>query len=154
MPASRLSRSALLCAIAILASPSCSNPESETPVALTPGMYAVQLGSLGKADQQICFSGSDADSVDRLIRKNYAFLESGCSHKADQRVGNRVSGAISCEIDPTAGFRTTYTGTLTADSITVDAEIRNYAPALGSTDKREEVTTESRLTAKRIGDCS
>ena len=152
MSAYRLSRSAIFCMIAAFGSASCSNPESEAPVELTPGMYAIKVGSLGKAKDQLCFSASDVDNVDRLIKKYYAFLEEGCSHKTEPRVGNKVSGAISCEIDPTAGWKTTYTGALAAESITVDAEIVNYAndPA----DKREEVTTESRLTAQRVGNCS
>ena len=152
MSAYRLSRSVIFCVIAAFGSSSCSNPESEAPVELTPGMYAIKVGSFGKAKDQLCFSASDVDNVDRLIRKYYAFLEEGCSLETEPRVGNKVSGAISCEIDPTAGWKTTYTGILTADSIVVDAEIVNYAN--DSSDKREEVTTESRLTAQRVGNCS
>ena len=151
MSAYRLSRFAIVCAMAAFGLSSCSNPESEAPVEVTPGMYAIKVGSFGKAKDQLCFSASDADNVDRLIKKYYAFVEGGCSHKTDERVGNKVSGAISCEIDPTAGWKTTYTGTLAADSITVDAEILNYAN--DSSGKREEVTTESGLTAQRVGNC-
>ena len=152
MSAYRLARSAMFCVIAALGSASCSNPESEAPVELTPGMYAIKVGSFGKAKDQLCFSASHVDNVDRLIKKYYAFIEGGCSHKTEPRVGNKVSGAISCEIDPTAGWKTTYTGALAADSITVDAQILNYANDLSG--KREEVTTESRLTGQRVGNCS
>lgn len=153
MPAYRLSRLVLVGTMTVLGSSSCSNPKNEAPVALTPGLYAVQIGAFGKEDSRMCFSGSDVDNVDKLIRKYYAFLEAGCSHKADQRVGNSISGAISCEIDSTAGYNTTYSGILTTDSLTVDATIVNYAPTIGASDKREEVTTESRLNARRVGSC-
>ena len=152
MSAYRLSRFAIVCAMAAFGLSSCSNPESEAPVEVTPGMYAIKVGSFGKAKDQLCFSAGDADNVDRLIKKYYAFLEEGCSHKTEPRVGNKVSGAISCEIDPTAGWKTTYTGTLAADSITVNAEIVNYAN--DTSGKREEVTTQGQLTAQRVGDCS
>lgn len=153
MSAFRLSLAVFLGFNAAFGLSSCTNPESETPVALTPGLYAVQVGSFGKAKDQLCFTNGDDQNVNRLIKKYYAFLEEGCSHKTDARVGNRVSGTISCEIDTTSGFKTTYEGSLTTDSITVDATIVNYAPALGS-DEREEKTTESRLTARRIGPCT
>ena len=151
MSAYRLSRPAILFVIAAFGLSSCSSPESEAPVELTPGMYAIKVGSFGKAKDQLCFSSGDVENVDRLIKKYYAFVEGGCSHKTEPRVGNKVSGAISCEIDPTAGWKTTYTGAVAADSIAVDAQIVNYAnDAAGN---REEVTTQGQLTAQRVGDC-
>jgi hypothetical protein len=117
-------------------------------------MYSVKIGPFGKADAQLCFSDSDPENIDRVIKKYYAFLEEGCPHKTDERVGNAISGAISCKIDPTAGWTTTYTGSVAADSLAIDAKIVNYAPEMGAEDKREEITTESRLTIERVGDCN
>ena len=142
------------CALAAFGFSGCSSPATEAPVELKPGLYSVKIGSFGQPDAQLCLAGSDTENVDRVIKKYYAFLEEGCPHKKDERVGNAVGGTINCEIDPTAGWTTTYTGSVAADSLTIDAKVVNYAPKIGSENEREETVIDSRLTATRVSDCA
>jgi hypothetical protein len=115
-------------------------------------MYDIKIGSFGKADEQMCFGASDADNFDRIVRKYYYFT-ADCSHKADPRVGNALKGTIQCPIAPTTGWDTSYTASVEAEQLKVDAKIVNYVTE-GSPEKREEIVTEGRLTATRVGNCS
>ena len=154
MPVARSSRPTIVCALALFGLAGCSDPASETPVSLQPGLYELKVGSATpKADDKLCFASGDLENVDRMVRKYYYFLED-CSHSKEERIGNEVKGKVRCEIDPTTGWSTDYKASIAAQKLTIDATMVNYVknddPNQGNA---EEITNEGRYTAVRIGVC-
>ena len=131
----------------------CSDASKEAPVSMKPGKYAMKLGAFGKPNEQLCFSSSDAANLDQVIRKYFYFYDD-CTHKPAPRVGNSVSGTVVCKVDSTTGWDTSYTGAVQAEALTLNVEMVNYAPAVGSPNGREEVRSDGRVSAARIGECS
>jgi hypothetical protein len=128
----------------------CSGPEGEQPVSLREGLYTFKTDGLigkGPAITEICITGSDdAAKIDTLITEVFALTED-CSHQPEARVGNAISGNLTCEIDESTGVKTAYNGSLTAESLAIDATIQSYAPG-------EKTSADGRFLAKRNGDCS
>jgi hypothetical protein len=129
----------------------CSDPSNEPPVALKPGLYGIKIGSFGKAKEQLCFVASDAANLDRLVKKYYNFADD-CSQKVEPRVGNQLQGSVQCPITPTMGWDTTYTASVGAEQLSIDARMVSYVVE-GSPSKREETVTEGTITATRVGNC-
>jgi hypothetical protein len=128
----------------------CSSPASEEPVALRNGLYTFTANgafATGKPITEICLSGGDDQrKINKLIKGAFALYEE-CSHQPEARVGNAVSGKLTCEIDETAGMNTIYKGSVTAESLALDVTIETYAPD-------EKTSVDGAFIAKRSGDCS
>jgi hypothetical protein len=90
--------------------------------------------------------GDDAVKIDKLVDASFA-LTDDCSHQIEARIGNAIAGKMICEIDESAGTRSTYEGTETAESVAMDVTFQSYAPG-------EETFHEGNILAKRSGDCS
>ena len=145
-----------------LAGCSASDPATETPVDLRPGLYQVSVGggtivelkprySSGEA----CFAADNAlafprDSVSHLIPD-----WDGCSTTHDDPKGNAISGVRNCPSG--AGYkrkmsvRMEYQGSHSSDAFTINGHVSmgddegGGVMHLGSGDFR--------ITGKRIGDC-
>lgn len=151
MVLNRTSRISIVCGLTMFGASACSDPANETPVALTPGLYDIKIGSFGKAKEQLCFAASDALNLGRLVEKYYNFADD-CSQKVEPRVGNRLQGSVQCPITPTVGWDTTYTASVEAEQLSIDARMVSYRIE-GSPSKREETVTEGKITATRVGNC-
>lgn len=171
--------STVLFAATLSACSAASDPATEAPVTLPDGEYQVAIsgqatGMLGTRSTapddkptKICLTASDdADKVAKLARTYYGFSGS-CSHDGNERVGNQVSGEVSCAADPerapggSIGFA--YTGQLTADAIRLEAKWRYNLDTAVMRPEEREILERGRseleklslvVEAKRIGDCA
>jgi hypothetical protein len=174
-------RSCSLMLVIALAGCSASDPAAETPVELTPGQYQISMSGGGMAagvpmsqgpgavDDSICISrADDSETVSKLARQ-YMGMHSGCSHSANDRVGNSVSGKLSCPTDPERApggeISTTYTGVLTAESVTLEGQIKYDIPQMTAGMSPEEQAQIDQglkamenisivVKAERTGDCA
>jgi hypothetical protein len=168
----------------MLASCSGSDPASEAPVALMAGQYKISLTGDAKgmsgllparkfgeeAEDSICIrEGYDEGNVASLAKQYLAFGEN-CSHTAGERVGNAVKGTLSCPIQyapASAGtFDTNYSGTLAAESITLEGSMDFQIPdeAIAAADPATQAELRQgvealkdvvlTVKAERTGDCS
>jgi hypothetical protein len=115
------------------------DPATETPVDLQPGQYQVTMGGGGLAkfipvqkdgpgsvDQSICVTAEQAKTWPKPFVQNYLYLHEGCSLTGSKRVGNAVSGAILCPVDPDKAqgkMTVNYTGSMARDAVTVEAKM-------------------------------
>lgn len=155
-----------------------SDPASEAPVALKAGKYRVEISGqaqtafMGTQQTQandrgsVCLSSDDDGvKVSKLARGSYSMHE-GCSHSANDRVGNSVSGRVSCPTDPErmpgGEIAIEYTGTLAADMITLEGKQKMDLPTANLTEEEKQLLSRSDevfdkvsiiVKAERIGDC-
>lgn len=146
---------------------------AEAPIEVAPGKYSIdvtaaglaQLGGQGpgRTNDEICVTAREARSWPRPFVRNYLFAASSCSIRKSDRIGNAISGEVSCPMDPRAGqgrLVISYTGTLDADATDIafnmKATVRNASPeveaALAKTRLSEE-GVDGIAKARRIGDC-
>ena len=143
--------------VALLGLAACASPEPDPataePVALMPGLYRITLSGAGLArfaapaskdepGDEVCVRPSGRDRFADQVVENYFILHPGCRHQPEPRVGNVVSGVITCPLDPkmsTGTSTVTYEGVLSADRIEVTSRMRIDArPIPGRLSPEEE----------------
>jgi hypothetical protein len=152
--------------LGLLTMAGCSgDPASQEPVKVQSGLYAVSVSGSGfaqlaqkkkaggKGDDRICLLGDDLGKLRTLVRENFA-LEATCSPKLEPRVGNAVTGKLSCPIIAGAGVDTSFEASLAVDAINLDGEMLWYGPAPDGAEGKSEETIGFTLTAKRVRDCT
>jgi hypothetical protein len=177
---SALRSCSLILAVA-LAGCSASDPATEAPVELLPGQYQIRMSGGGLAagvptsqgpgavDDSVCIArADDSETVSKLARQ-YLGMHPGCSHSANDRVGNSVSGKLSCPTDPErapgGAVTTTYTGALTAESVTLEGKVSFDIPQMTAGMSPEEQAQIEQgmkvmesisivVKAERTGDCT
>jgi hypothetical protein len=87
-----------------------------------------------------------------LVRKHFA-LDGSCSPKLEPRVGNAVTGKLSCQIIAGAGVDTSFEASLAVDTINLDGEMLWYGPAPDGAEGKSEEAIGFTLAAKRVRDC-
>lgn len=153
--------------LGLLALSACSgDPASEEAIKLQPGLYLVTIGGGAgmpkfspakvdggkEGDDSVCLSsGDDLDKLKKLVRKHFAF-NSSCSPKLKPRVGNFVSGQLSCP-NGAVELVTSFEGSLAVDAINLDGEMLWSAPAADGAQGKEENAIGFTLTATRQRDC-
>lgn len=164
-------------ALALTACTPPADPSTQEPVDPAPGLYRITLGGAGlaqyaqqgpgKTEDEVCVTSRESPRfADRAIR-NYFVLHPGCTTRPAPRVGNAVSGTITCPLDPkrAAGTVTiTYEGVVAADGVEATSRMAfDFQPvpgALGPDEERQvAMATKAmeqvgiRLKAERTGEC-
>lgn len=174
----RLFAAAGLTAVALSACSAASDPASEAPVALKPGEYRISMSGRAQSPfvgptqteedvrDKVCLSGDDdAGKVSKLAR-NYFSMHPGCSHSPGDRVGNGLSGKVSCPTDPErmpdGKIAIEYTAALTAESVTLEGKMKFDLPTANMSAEEQQLMqrapellgkTSIVVKAERIGDC-
>ncbi len=170
--------SPMLFAVMLSACSGASDPATEAPVALLDGQYEVSVsgqarGLLGTRSTapddkptKLCLTANDdAEKIAKLARTYYG-MSGNCAHDGNDRVGNQVSGEVSCAADPerapggSIGF--VYTGQVATDAVRLEGKWR-YDLANATMRPEERAILEQGqaeleklslvVDAKRIGDC-
>ena len=156
----------------------CSDPASEQPVSLKPGLYQLTidrtvLGPIKASSQsaneggQCVQSGSDLEWVYPLVERKLC-PECSCSTKDKARKGNLISGHALCPVDDDGTFGAleyAYQGVVSDDGVTLEGKVKfgmasyvapdaseaEKADAARVAEKWEDVTMAGRI--KRVGDC-
>lgn len=147
---------------ALLCVAGCSNPQSETPVLLQPGLYEVTVGGSsivqlesGVRTASICFGPDHALALPKDSLSHIVGEWDGCSDMPGDPKGNAIGGSRTCEAG--AGHRrkqsvlVTYSGSHSTDSFDVEGMVSQGDDEgggimhLGSGDFS--------ITGRRMGDC-
>ncbi len=133
------------------------DPMSEEPVDPAPGLYEIKISAGGvpnsgggEAQKPVCLRASDARNFGENLTKNFYMLHSGCSHAANPRAGNVISGEIRCAADPKladGSNRFVYRGVIAKDAVNVSVQIKfDAAPKAGT----EADTLQMKLAMKAL----
>ncbi|MEQ9506318.1 MAG: DUF3617 family protein [Hyphomonas sp.] len=162
-------------AFAATACSGSSDPATQEPVTLTPGLYETRkttkvkhLAAETEAGKPVCVRAGDAESFPHKLAESSALAHRGCQTVRAPRVGNTVSGEVVCGVDrkmAAGSNRFVYSGALAADRVTlegnrvIDVELPKGAGGPGVSDAQlkqamkriEDVKTV--IEAKRVSDC-
>lgn len=167
----------LLCLAATVAA--CSDPASEQPVSLKPGLYKVTMDTtvlgpikvdskFGGEQTKCVASDGDLEWVYPAIEKKFC-PECSCSTKDKARKGNVVSARAVCPHDDDGMFgdlEYIYQAVVSEDGLTLEGNVKSglatyvapdateeeKADAARIAEKWESVTMAGRI--ERVGDCS
>ena len=131
-------------------------------------MLGTQARAVDGLPKKLCLSAAldDADKVAKLAR-TYFSMHEGCTHKSSDRVGNKVSGAVSCPLDQdrfsSGNWTIAYTGDLSAESIRLEGKIKIDIPTENLSAEEQELMKSAPnafegvtlvVDATRSADCS
>lgn len=152
------------------------DPAAETPIAMMPGLYEVQLpgmslagvsvpGADTSASKKLCLRPGDGEYfAQRVVRES--LVVEGCADPVNERVGNQLSTTIRCSIEREEeeasgdwylrgrgridedAFLSDFKIDLTEVEIK-DAEVRSGAQAIQAL----QGVGSMRISARRVGDC-
>ena len=174
----RISISGLLIALTTMVA-ACSDPASEQPVNLKPGLYQMTIErnvlgpikakdpSASEGSQCVGSGSSDLEWIYPLIEKKFC-PECSCSTKDKTRTGNVISAHAVCPHDEDGTFGALeylYQGVVTEDGVTLDGKVKSglatyVAPDASEAEKAdaarvakewESVTLAGRI--ERVGGC-
>ena len=157
MAATRRLSGALPAAVALLALAGCSNPETEAPVDLAPGLYEVTLGGGTmielKSDQRtdsICFAPENVFAFPREPLSHILPAWEGCTDEAQEPQGNAIRGARRCP-DRKTPVNIEYAGSHSADSFKIDGSVVQGNDEGGGV--MHLGSGEFSISGRRVGDC-
>lgn len=149
-------RGAVFIGLMCVALGACSDPKSETPVALKPGIYNlvasgesyVEIGPSEKSGER-CLTAFDVSEFERLPMVHATRRVSDCMDTAEPRAGNLVIGRRVCR----SGW-----GKLDRTTTDFEARIREeqfviYGKVRDGRDGSGGETGTFTVTGRRIGDC-
>lgn len=171
----RIIQAAALAAALTGCSPA-SDPATQKPVELTPGLYQITISSAGMAKfiqqgpgetkGEICVHPDDvAGFPDRMVRS--ANPNPYCTASPELREGNAFRGTLTCPLDPKlATGKTTidYEGVVSADRVVATRRMKiDSRPVPGTLSPEEQRqlavgtalmnSVGNQITAVRTGDC-
>jgi hypothetical protein len=148
--------------IVLLAAGGCSNPESEAPVALQPGLYKVVMQSdglvgpfsgPGDRDKEICVLADHAAAFKQTPLKSI-ISTTGCATKVDERGGNAFSGTRSCSAgmaDASFAAVLRYEGSHGVDRFAIDGSLKMSMP--DQQPGQSNYSGNFKIRGTRTGDC-
>ena len=155
MAATRRLSGALLAAAAVLAG--CSNPATEAPVDLAPGLYDVTLGGgtmialkSNQRTDRICFAPENSLAFPREPLSHILPQWDGCADEAPQPVGNAIRGARRCP-DRKTPVAIEYAGSHSSDSFTIEGTVTQGSGEGGGV--MHLGSGEFSINGRRVGDC-
>jgi len=130
----RFSPAWLLAACAALSA--CSDPATEQPVSVKPGLYRLTMDRTGfgpakvplgasKAEEQCVAGESDLEWIYPMIQRKFC-PECACSTRDKARTGNAIAARAVCPLDDdgTLGaLEYVYRGVVTEDGVSVEGKI-------------------------------
>jgi hypothetical protein len=131
----------------------CSSPESETPISLPDGRYAVIPGGVKEFTSRECLIGTDAEKVTRVVRNSLSF-GSECTHKPGDRVGNVISGAQVCTggtVGP-GSANAEYKARINEEGFIIESKL-TVLSAQGTMNEGAKQPNVPIFEARRLGDC-
>jgi hypothetical protein len=140
-----------------LALAACSSAESETPVDLKPGQYAIEFVGLNgaKGTKDHCYLPEEAASFpsDPVTQFLPGPLGDRCQAHGGRK-GNALSGTMTCNFegsDTKSDLTVNWTGRMHADSFELQADgvLTDANAPGGATPNQSHVS----VSAKRTGDC-
>jgi hypothetical protein len=160
---------ALLAGASLLAGCAGADPASEEPVSLKGGAYRITLsGGMAKGDEleTLCvIPGHDEGNVSQLAEK-YLSFGGECSHNAKDRVGNAISGTVTCPWEGAGSTVIEYQGAIGTEAIIMEGTVAiNLPDDRSSIGDAEAIAQQERvksnmdgvvltLKAERTGECS
>lgn len=170
-------KTAMMVPILLLLLAACrGDPAAEAPIAMTPGLYEVQMpgvslagvgvpGAESSASKKLCLRPGDGDYfAHRIVRES--LVVEGCADPVNERAGNQLSTTIRCSIEGEGeeakgdwylrgrgrigedDFLSDFKIDLTEVEIK-DSEIRSSAHALQAL----QGVGSMRISAERVGEC-
>lgn len=165
-----------LLAVSSLGLAGCANdPASQPPVELKPGLYEFSVGgavgpinAMERSDRTMCVRPRHVQHFPNTLAEKAFVFHGSCQPNRSPRVGNAVSGEVTCPVDPkmAAGHtRMSYSGVVTEDGVqitarvSVDAQYNENALRDGEKIQLEMAMkameqVRPRVTARRIGICA
>ena len=150
-----------------------SDPAAEAPVNVQPGLYAASLGGRAfgpfyaaapkELDKKVCVYPEDVETFPQMYARKYLSMEDACGGELAERVGNRITGKVTCPLDKgelTGRLVTRFEGDVAQDSITVRAVTKledlqgdpgQVASVQGTPLTEEGIDLMLKIT--RVGDC-
>jgi Protein of unknown function (DUF3617) len=147
----------LFAAAALLALAGCSNPETEPPVDLAPGLYDVTLGggtlielkSKQRTDS-ICFAPENTFAFPSEPLSHILPQWDGCADEAQAPAGNAIRGARRCP-DRKMPLNLEYAGSHSTDSFTIEGTVMQGSGEGGGV--MQLGSGDFSISGRRVGDC-
>ena len=152
-----------------------SDPASEDPMDLEPGLYAISLSgnfpalsSRKREPKKACVTARGAASFPYRLAENHLHVPSLCQKRREKRVGNAIGGEVACRADPkmaTGSNRFLYRGAISSEGVKIttrmslDAEPKPGAGGKEVSDLELKLALKAleqfrgSIRAERIGDC-
>ena len=135
----------------------CSNPKTEAPDDLAPGLYEVTLGggtmielASHERTDRICFAPENTLALPREPLSHIVKQWDGCSDEAAEPTGNAFSGARRCPNRKTP-VNVEYTGTHGTDSFKIEGAVTQGSDEGGGV--MHLGSGDFSISGKRVGDC-